>query len=108
MRTWLALLVAPILALADQSVAYATVGWACANQQAIAVHAVHIVFLVAVVAATFAAWQRMRETAAMKSGGEATPRRHFLAGLATASGALSALAIVAMWIPAWVLGACLA
>ena len=107
MRTWLALLVAPILALTDQSVAYATVGWACANQQTIAVHAVHIVFLVAVVAATVAARQLARETAATKSRGEADARRHFLAGLATASGALSALTIVAMWIPAWMLGACL-
>lgn len=107
MRTWLALLVAPMLALTDQSVAYATVGWACAHQHSIGVHAVHVVFLIGVVAATAAAWRLVRETAHSTSGGEAPARRHFLAGVATASGALSALTIVAMWIPAWVLGACL-
>jgi hypothetical protein len=106
MRTWFALLLAPVLALADQSIAYATAGWACAHQQSVAVHAVHIAFLAAVLASTFMAWQLWRMTSPSADAGEPAARRHFLAGLATASGALSALVIAAMWIPAWVLSPC--
>jgi hypothetical protein len=107
MRIWFALLVAPTLALADQSVAYATVGWACSHQQVLAVHTVHAIFLVATAAGTLFAWQLWRGTTPAASGGEAPARDHFLAGLATASGALSTLAIVAMWIPTWVIAPCL-
>jgi hypothetical protein len=107
MRIWFALLAAPILALADQSVSYATVGWACAHQHAFAVHAVHVVFLAATAAGTAAAWQLWRETSPTNATHEAFARRHFLAGLATASGALSAVVIVAMWVPTWVLAPCL-
>ena len=107
MRIWFALLAAPVLALADQSVSYATVGWACAHQQAIAVHAVHALFLVATVVGTVAAWQLWRATAAAQPSDEVLARRHFLAGLATASSALSSLVIVAMWFPTWVLAPCI-
>jgi hypothetical protein len=107
MRIWFALLAAPIFALADQSVSYATVGWACAHQQAFAVHAVHVLFLSATAAGTVAAWQLWRATSTTKARSETLARRHFLAGLGTASGALSALVIIAMWIPTWVLAPCL-
>ena len=107
MRTWFALLVAPLLALADQSVAYATVGWSCAHQQTLMVHAVHGVFLVAIVIGTLVAWQLWRETRPVRAQGEEPARRHFMAGLAAASGALSALVVAAMWLPVWILGLCL-
>src|SRR5438105_2155337 len=106
MRIWLGLLVAPMLTLADQSIAYATAGWACAHQNILALHGVHVVFLSAVVVATIGAWQRWRET---RSHGRWTKRvagRHFLAGMAVASGALSALVVLAMWIPNWMLSPC--
>jgi hypothetical protein len=108
MRIWFALLVAPILALTDLSVAYALTGWACAHQQVLAMHGVHVLFLAATVIGTLAAWGRWRTTSSWKSRSETLARRHFLAGLATASGALSALAIAAIWIPNWVLSPCLA
>jgi hypothetical protein len=108
MRIWFALLAAPILALADQSIAYSMTVWACAHQQALAMHGVHVLFLAVTVAATFAAWGSWRATLRRKSGDETLARRHFLAGLATATGALSALVIAAMWIPNWVLSPCLA
>src|SRR5437762_8702266 len=103
MRIWFALLVAPTLALTDQSVAYATVGWACSHQQVLAVHAVHALFLLATAAGTVLAWQLWLSTAPAGSGSEPIARQHFLAGLATASGALSALTIAAMWIPTFVI-----
>ena len=107
MRTWFALLGAPFLALADQSVAYATVGWSCAHQHTFMVHAVHGAFLVAIVIGTLSAWQLWRKTRPVRAQGEEPARRHFMAGLAAASGALSALVVAAMWLPVWILGLCL-
>ena len=100
MRIWLALLAAPRLALTDQSVAYATAGWACAHQHAAVVHGVHLLFLAAIVSGTVMAWRYWRATPAMP---EPAASRHFLAGIAAGSGALSALVILAMWIPNWLL-----
>ena len=108
MRIWFALLVAPILALTDQSIAFAMTGWACANQQAFAMHGVHLLFLAATLAATIVAWGRWRATLRAKTSDETLARRRFLAGLATASGALSALVIAAMWVPNWMLSPCFA
>ena len=106
MRIWLALLLAPILALADQSIAYAVAGWACAHQHPYAPHFVHAAFLVAVLAATLAAGTLWRDTRGAAGTDDPAAGRHFLAGLALASGALSALVIAAMWYPAWVLSPC--
>jgi hypothetical protein len=108
MRIWLALLIAPILALTDQSIAFAMTGWACANQQELAMHGVHVLFLAATLAITIAALGPWRATLRAKMRNEALARRHFLAGLATASGALSALVIAAMWVPNWILSPCFA
>src|SRR5205823_1178109 len=107
MRTWFALLGAPLLALADQSVSYATVGWSCAHQHILVMHAVHGGFLATIVIGTLFAWQFWRETRPVRAQGEERARRHFMAGLAAASGALSALVVGAMWLPVWVLGPCL-
>jgi hypothetical protein len=71
------------------------------------VHAVHGVFLAAIVIGTLVAWQLWRETPPVRAHGEESARRHFMAGLAAASGALSALAVGAMWLPVWILGLCL-
>jgi hypothetical protein len=106
MRIWFALLVAPMLALADQSSSFATVGWACAHQQHEVVHAVHALFFAASLAGTGAAWQCWRTTLPAGTGGEPPARRHFLAGVATASSALAVLAIAAMWMMAWVVPPC--
>lgn len=108
MRIWFALLATPILVLADQSIAYAMTGWACAHQEAFAVHGVHVLFLAAVVVGTVAASGLWRATVPTKARDETLARRHFLAGLATGSGALSALVIAAMWVPNWALSPCLA
>ena len=107
MATWLALLVAPILALADQSIAFAATGWACARQGTGSVHFVHALFLAATLAATFLAWQSWRAGADVVAVDESGARRHFLAGLAFASAMLSALTIAAMWLPTWLLSPCL-
>ncbi|MGE5616657.1 MAG: hypothetical protein ACM3X5_07050 [Bacillota bacterium] len=106
MRIWLALLVAPILVLAQQSIAYATSGWECARQYLFAVHAIHAGVLIATVVATVLAWQYWRQTRVESRTNEVIAARHFLAGLAVASGAFSALVAAAMWIPAFGLSPC--
>lgn len=104
MRIWPALLLAPVLALADQVVAFAVLGRACAQGQALYVHAVHVVFLVAAAATLPAAWRAWRASRVRRSAcGE---RESFLAGLAVGAAALSVLVIAAMSLPTWSIGPC--
>jgi len=107
MRSWLALIVAPVLALVDQSISYAAVDWACAHQNVLVVHAAHAGFFVLTVAAAVAAWQLWREPG-MAPAGEAPARRRFVAGIAAAMAALSALTVAAMWVATWMLAPCVA
>src|SRR5689334_13736916 len=106
MRIWFALLAVPLLALVDQSVSFMTADWACAHQNTLAVHSVHVPFLLAAAIGTIAAWQSWRRSLPMKAASETLARRHFVAGLATGSAALSVLVILAMWAVSWVLRPC--
>ena len=109
MRIWLALIVAPLLALTDQLVASALVPWACAHQSVTVVHASHALFLAIASAAAVGAWLCWRETAIVPvSSGEGAFQIHFLAGVAMLVAALSGLAIAAMWIPTWMISSCFA
>ena len=104
MRIWLPLLLAPALALADQVIAYAAVGWSCAHERAVVIHAIHVSFLVATAASLVPAWRVWRATRGRAD--ETAQRQHFLGGLAIASAALSVLAVAAMWLTTWVIGPC--
>ncbi len=108
MRIWVALIVAPLLALTDQTVASALVPWACANQNIGVVHLSHVLFLALAAAAAVVAWLQWREIAISAGTGETTVEFHFLAGVATMIAVLSALAIAAMWIPTWMISSCIA
>lgn len=112
MRIWLALLVAPSLALACQSLLYAMVTPSCAAQSHTGLHLVAAVSLA--VAGVFTILARFEWRARAGSPGR-TPdsdspdpgtQRRFLATVATAVGSLSCLAIAAMWIAVWVLSPC--
>lgn len=105
MRIWWPLLLAPILALADQSIGYATAGWACAHQQPIATHVLHGVFLAGCLGGVVMGWGMYRESEAARSD-ERQQVRHFLAGLSIASASFAALAIVAMWVGSALLSPC--
>jgi hypothetical protein len=109
MRIWLALIIAPVLALADQSVAYALAGWSCAQGHFAVAHVTHALFLLAVIAATFLAWTVARTgfEATRTEGPFSTHRHDAMALCALALGLYSAAVIVAMWIPQWVLSPCL-
>jgi lysylphosphatidylglycerol synthetase-like protein (DUF2156 family) len=106
MRSWPALLLAPVLALADQSVAYALAPLACARQGVLLPHAVHFAFLAATVALTLLAWSASRATRDYRPDDAQSATRPFLALTATLTGALCTLVIVALWIPQWVLSPC--
>jgi len=104
MRVWPALLLAPALALGDQVVAFAVVGWACAAGEPIVVHVVHMGFFVVAAATLPSAWREWKETRTRQAAtGE---REAFLAGLAVGSAGLSTLVIAAMSLPTWVIGPC--
>ena len=107
MAIWLALLVAPTLALADQCVALSMTAWACRGQHLLALHVVHLPFALATAVATLLAWQHWRETAARPATGDATARSHFMSGMAIGVAALSLLVIVTMWAPTWLRSPCL-
>lgn len=108
MRIWVALIVAPLLALVDQTVAFSLVHWACAHQSTWVVHLTHIVFLVIVAAAAGGAWLGWLETSVVAGIVEPASPVHFLAGVATMIAMLSAVAIVAMWIATWMISPCVA
>ena len=106
MRLWVPLLVSPALALADQVIAYASVGWSCAHERAIVLHAIHAFFLVATAASLP---QTLRIWRASRSRGDETARRqHFLSAMAIASVALAVFVIAAMWLTTWFIPPCVA
>jgi hypothetical protein len=110
MRAWPAVVLAPALALADQGAAYVLVAWSCAAQDRVWLNLVHVVFLGAVVATLALAARALRRAhpRVPADEGESGERRHFFALVGVLLAALSAAAIVAMWIPQAFLSPCLA
>lgn len=105
-RIWPAVVLTPLLALADQSTAYALVQWSCATQEAWVGHGVHLVFLLATIGLGFAAWVEWRGAVVVGREDAAFANRNFLALVGVLSAAFSALVIVALWLPQWVLSPC--
>ena len=120
MWSWPALLLAPLIALGELSLAYSMVSPACAGQQRGGLHAVAAVSLLVVLAMTALAWRDWRGHDTLERRGavgesgavtradsdDAAQRPHFIALMAVIVGALSALVCVALWIPVWLLSPC--
>jgi hypothetical protein len=109
MAIWLALLGAPLLVLTDLSVAYALVTPACARQSAMLLHLVSLWFLVLTILLAIQAARlsrRLRTQDVLPDSDHAGNRRYQMALIATGVAALSALVIVARWIPQWLLSPC--
>jgi hypothetical protein len=109
MRAAPTLVLAPMLALVDQSVAYAFVPWGCAHQHALGIDAVHAVFLAATLLLAARSWRDLRAAtaAAAAAGVEGWPGdRRMIARIGLLAGLLSALVIAAMWIPHWAISPC--
>jgi hypothetical protein len=124
LRSWPALLLAPLIALADLSVVYSLVTPACMRQDRSGLHAVAAASLVIVLALTLLAWRAWRDgtarvrgdaTVAMANGPRdvtradgdvAADRQRFVALIAVLVGALSGWVCVALWLPIWLLSPC--
>ena len=109
MRVWPAFVVAPFIALLDQSAAYALVQWSCATQNEAVLHWVHFIFLALAVIASLPAWAAAAGKAGLPTpdaAGPAAGRARTMSIAAAMIGALSALVILAMWAPTWFLSPC--
>ena len=108
MPIWIGLILAPVLALTDLTVSYATVGWACAHQATYAVHGVHALFLLATAACAVESYRGWRAGALVVPASERRVSLPVLAGLSTLIAMFSTAAVIAMWVPTWLIATCLA
>jgi CBS-domain-containing membrane protein len=111
MRSWSALVLAPLSALAAQSIMYALVMPSCAHQLRWPLHlapAVALVIAALLTALAFRDWKHHYHEPAPPDHDSSDPRtsRRFLAMVGTAVGSISCLVIAAMWFGAWVLSPC--
>jgi hypothetical protein len=130
MLSWPALLLAPLIALSELSIAYALVSPSCASQDRTLLHAVAAVSLFLVLAMTVLAWREWHGDGDVSGVGvgvgvgvdarqrlavpgvtradsaDAAERPRFVAQMAVVVGALSTLVSVALWLPVWVLSPC--
>lgn len=112
MRSWFALFGSPSLALAVQSIMYALVTPSCSTQTRVWIHvSAGGALLLAVVLGVLAWSDWSARAAGLPQGPDSTegdPRsaRRFLAAVAVGVTAISVLAILAMWVGAWMLSPC--
>jgi hypothetical protein len=108
MPNWPALLLAPSIALANTGVAYALVSPSCAGQDTSTLHVLSICSLLACLLVSFGAalnWQQARSLAGPQEAPDQS-RRRFLSQVATWCGLLSALVVLAEWLPIWMVSPC--
>lgn len=112
MKSWLALIVAPSIALGVQSAMYSMVTPSCATQTRLQLHlaaAVALAVVVVLAVMAFGESSLHRGEPQSPDSDEAHPPvpRRFLADVAAAVAGLSALVIVTMWFTLWVLSPCM-
>jgi hypothetical protein len=117
MRTWPALLLAPLLALAQQSLCLWLTKYACEQQTTLALNVVPAVTLSAIAVLTALAaseWQSSRGRPDRDVGNRPQAdtarcrRHHLLAVSGTLIGGFSALVSALMWVTTGMLGPCAA
>jgi hypothetical protein len=109
MKSWLALVLAPSVALGAQSVMYSMVTPSCSAQARLQLHlaaAVALAIVLVLAVLSFSESSLRRGEPASPDNDEARARRPFLADVATAVAALAGLVILAMWFTMWVLSPC--
>jgi hypothetical protein len=94
-RTWPALILAPLFALASISLGYALVTPACERSGAWLVHVVVLLFLALSVASTVGAWLSLQAA-----------RREFLPLVSTWSGAFFSALILLQWLALFIVSPC--
>lgn len=112
---WPALLLAPLIALGDLSLLYALVAPSCARQDSIVLHTLAALSVALTLGMTVLAWRGWVATADREDGAtgvtgsdvhDSRSRARFVALVATLTGALSSLVVLALWIPIWMLSPC--
>jgi hypothetical protein len=83
------------------------VRWSCARQNALVPHAVHLLFLLLTVGFALLAWSEWRDAVVVGREDAAFATRNFLALVAVAGAGFSALVILALWIPQWMIAPCI-
>jgi hypothetical protein len=111
MKSWLALVLAPSIALGAQSVMYSMVTPACSTQTRLELHlaaAVSLLLVMVLAVMAFADSSLRRGEPVSPDSDEAQPPapQRFLADIATAVASLAGLVILAMWFTLWVLSPC--
>jgi hypothetical protein len=111
MRSWFALVFSPSIALGAQSLMYSLVTPSCASQSRIGLHAsaaLSLLVVLVLLALAISDWSLHGAEPGTADSDHGNPgaTRRFLAVLATAVSALSALVILAMWFGLWVLSPC--
>jgi hypothetical protein len=110
-KSWVALVLAPTIALATQSTLYAMVTPSCSSQTRLELHlaaavALAVVLVMAVLAYGESSVHRGEPASHDSDEARAPVPRRFLASVAAAVAGLSALVILAMWFTLWVLSPC--
>lgn len=108
MKSWLALVLAPSVALGAQSLMYSLVTPACGSQTRLQLHlaaAVALAIVLVLLVVAFGESSLRRGEPGSHDDDEAHPKG-FLATMGTAVAALSALVILGMWFALWVLTPC--
>jgi hypothetical protein len=105
---WAGILAGPLAWAFDLQTTYALVHRACATQDVLLLRGITVVSLACVGAGSVAAWNALSRTAndVPSAGGLPRQRARFMAILGLSMCAFSALAIVALALPRWMLNAC--
>ncbi|HYD34093.1 MAG TPA: hypothetical protein VEA39_05930 [Methylophilaceae bacterium] len=109
-RSWLALLGSPLLALTNLSFSYALATPSCEAQNIVILHSVSILSLLLSLLFTFIAWQTWRQHHQPNPEFEDDEgvQRSFLPAVAAMTGLFFTLVIAAQWLPQWILSPCYA
>jgi hypothetical protein len=105
---WAGVLAGPLATLTQLQVNYALVLWACGAGRAWALHVVALLALLVTVAAGLLSlrnWRRAGSSWEDKGAG-VVPRSRFMAAVGILISALSALVVIAQWIPIFIYGPC--
>ena|SRR5689334_15578115 len=107
MKTLPIVVIVPLLALLDQSAAYALVEWTCEKRNLTPAIAVHAVFFVVTLVLTLVAWREARQATVAGRADAAIASHHLVAWLGAAAGALSLLAVAMLAFAQAVLSPCI-
>jgi hypothetical protein len=105
---WAGVLAGPLATLVQLQVNYALVLWACGAGREWALHLVSLLALLATVAGGLLSWRNRRRAGGgwEDEGAGVVPRSRFMAVVGVLISALTALVVIAQWIPVFVYGPC--